>query len=407
MSELVHDIDFGSTGNSLAYVLDGIGTPEGVGGHSWSYGLQSTLRFTLPHPSDPHVIVMRARPWLHPPEIERQRVMIGLNDHLLATKDLVEDCAFALHVPPSDNPERVLLIGHVDSVRSAKYDVYRNGQSMGLMMRWLRVFRQTPRPGMADRVLPPLPGKLEDGSLVRTIEMATRRTMSQVVGRFESLGEWCEFGKLQQRYGADHPGLLRFAALHLPDLLHGLVRQFDGIAEPDRMTVFHAPATPNLYDVHDHTYRVWWHTGKAIDETNSDEIIRAERVRMPYLQRKFKKTLAAGERMFVLTTPASDDEAFAVFLALDLWARNVLLFVTQDGPHPPGSVELLGNGLMRGTIDRTDFIRRGSEGSLAERPGERHPAFEHHARRARNVSGRLALALVASASRRTGVVCQL
>ena len=361
MSELVHDIDFGSTGNSSAYVLDGFGAPEGVGGHSWTFGLQSRLRFTTPTPDDPHVLVMRVKPWLHPPEVNRQRIMLGLDDRLLATKDVTGDAAFAFNLPPGDGPERILAIGHVDSALSARYDVYRNGQSMGLMMRWLRVFRRTPRPEIPHMVLPPVSDELADGALPRVIESATQRTMSQVLGKFESLGQWCQFGVMQQRFGADQPGLLRFAGLHLPDLLQGLVKRFDGVAQADRMNVFQAPAAPDQYDVHDHTYRVWWHTGRLVRETTPADVIEGERVRLPYLQRKFKKTLSAGRRIFVLTVPMSDEEAFAVFLALDLWARNTLLFVTQDARYPPGSVELLGNGLLRGTIDRTDVDGRGTE----------------------------------------------
>ena len=361
MSELVHDIDFGSTGNSLAYALDGIGVPEGVGGHSWTFGLQSRLRFSTPCPAEPHVVVMRVKPWLHPPEVERQRVMIGLDDRLLATSDVTDDCVFVLGLPPSDKPERTLLIGHVDSALSARFDTYRNGQSMGLMMRWLRVFRQTPRPAVAKAVLPPIEGRLDDGSLPLAIELATGRTMSQVLGRFESLGQWCYFGVMQQRFGADHPSLLRFAGLHLPDLLHGLVRRFDGIGQSERMTVFRAPASPDLYDVHDDGYRVWWHTGQPVLTTTPDKIIRGESIRVPYLQRKFVKTLAAGRRIFVMPTPIAADEALAVFLALDLWARNTLLFVTRDGPHPPGSVEVLGNGLLCGTIETADVDERGTE----------------------------------------------
>ena len=360
MSELVHDIDFGSTGNSLQYVSDGIGVPEGVGGHSWSYGLQSTLRFPTPHCDDPHTILLRVKPWLHPPEILRQRVMIGIDGLLLTTADVTEDCVLVLNLPPGRR-ERVLVIGHVDSALSARFDRYRNGQSMGLMLRWMRVLRHTPRPAVRHRVLPPLAGRLDDGSLQRAMESVTGRTMAQVMGAFESLGQWCYFGVMQQRFGADHPSLLRFAGLHLPDLVHGLINRFEGIAQPERMAVFQAPATPDVYDVHDHTYRVWWHTGLPVGQTTPEEILQREGVRIPYLQRKFKKTLAAGQRIFVLTVPLPDDEAFAAFLALDLWARNTVLFVTQDERYPPGSVELLGNGLLRGTIDGTSIETRGTE----------------------------------------------
>src|SRR4029077_19430059 len=59
----------------------------------------------------------------------------------------------------------------------------------------------------------------------------------QLMMRFESLGENCEFGLAQRRCGAEPLGLLRFASAPLPVLLAGLRGRFEGMGDPEQIDI--------------------------------------------------------------------------------------------------------------------------------------------------------------------------
>src|SRR5205823_11747678 len=58
-----------------------------------------------------------------------------------------------------------------------------------------------------------------------------------LIMRFESLGESCEFGLVQRRCEAEPLGLFRFASAPLPKLLAALGADFVGFGEPDALDV--------------------------------------------------------------------------------------------------------------------------------------------------------------------------
>ncbi len=361
MSELVLEIDFGINGNSAAYAGEGWGKPEQA--HTWSVGQRSTLLLPVKNPDAAHVLVMRARPWTHPPEITHQTVMLGADDRLLATMAIGEDAALAFKLPHPPAGQRAceFSISHLDSARSARIDTYRDGRSMGLMMRTLRVIAQTPRAPSPPAFLPPLAGSLADGSMPRAAEALTGCGVPEIMGSFESLGQWCGLAVLQKAYGADHLGLLRYAGLFAPDLTEAIFRRFAGLGDPAYLDAFHPADPPDSWDVHDSLHRIWWHTGRYKQEIDAAGILAFEQKRLPFLARKFIETISAADKTMVLTAAASEDEVDAVFAALDLWGPNRLLFACQDGSAPPGSVEALGDGRLRGHVDAGVIGYRGSD----------------------------------------------
>src|ERR1041384_3955367 len=63
------------------------------------------------------------------------------------------------------------------------------------------------------------------------------RPLRELMLRFESIGENCEFGLVQRRCGAEPLGLFRFASAPLPKLLAGLGARFEGLSHPDNLDV--------------------------------------------------------------------------------------------------------------------------------------------------------------------------
>ena len=85
------------------------------------------------------------------------------------------------------------------------------------MLQFERAERQLPQPSYA----PVAVGHVEDESL------------RQLMLRFESIGEDCEFGSVQRRYGAEPLGLLRWNDASYPALAAALEQDFAGCGEPE------------------------------------------------------------------------------------------------------------------------------------------------------------------------------
>ena len=354
MTSVVLDIDFGETGNSRDYVLEGWGEPEAA--HSWSIGPQSWLRLPVTDPEARYTLVFRAKPWTSPPHVQHQTIMLGADDRLVGTFALATDAALAFDLPaPRSEGGSAYLVsfGHLDSARSSVIDTYRDGSSMGLMMRSMRLIARAGTPVQAPAFMPPLPGNLDDGSLLAAAERATGCEAASFLGCFESLGQWCGLPDLQQRLGCNQLGLLRYAGLHLPDLTEGLFRRFRGIGNVSYLEAFQRPGATHVWDVHDRLYRVWWHTEWSTAEVDADDVVAFEARRLPYLQRKFDTTLSGGRRILVLPAAATELEVLAVKAALDVGGSGMFLHTSQSGRAPAGSVERLSDGRLRAYLDWT------------------------------------------------------
>jgi hypothetical protein len=172
--------------------------------------------------------------------------------------------------------------------------------------------------------------------------------------RFESIGENCEFGLVQRRCGAEPLGLFRFASAPLPKLLAGLAARFEGLGDPDNLEVELSP-NGREYLVTDKKFQLLYHAWVLADEMTAQEVHRREVRRLPLLIRKFLEDLSEAKKIFVYhgMEPLSDDDANRLLADLRRYGRNTLLWVeAADGEHPPGSVMWRGEGLLKAHIDR-------------------------------------------------------
>jgi len=60
-------------------------------------------------------------------------------------------------------------------------------------------------------------------------------TDSELVLKFESIGDNCELGLVQRQVGVEPLGLFRFAGAPLHHVLSAMRARFDGIADPDHI----------------------------------------------------------------------------------------------------------------------------------------------------------------------------
>ncbi len=169
-----------------------------------------------------------------------------------------------------------------------------------------------------------------------------------VVTSFESIGVNCEFGLLQRIFAAEPLGLLRLAGIFPCPVLDGLDRGFEGIGDAIRMK-----QAGGHWHATDDRYGFVYHTPIPSEEP-VEQAIATDRARLGFLRRVFFESMAAGEKVYVRhsNAPMTTADALPLFLGLNRRGPNTLLFVTPAEGHPPGTVEEIMPGLLRGHIDR-------------------------------------------------------
>jgi hypothetical protein len=179
-------------------------------------------------------------------------------------------------------------------------------------------------------------------------------TLQQLMLRFESLGQNCEFGLVQRRCNAEPLGLLRFASTPLPHLLAALGADFEGMGT-ERSVRVEMSANGHEFMVSDTQYGLTYHAWVNAGEMEEAALHRREVRRVPMLVRKLREDLELGEKIFVFKgmEALAEEEVFPLAAALRRYGPNLLLFVTlADAAHQAGSVEMRPAGYMVGYIDR-------------------------------------------------------
>jgi hypothetical protein len=175
-----------------------------------------------------------------------------------------------------------------------------------------------------------------------------QETDRDLMMRFESLGENCEFGAVQRAFGAEPLDLFRWSNTPVMRLLPLLRNRFEGIGDPDKIEVFlNHPG--GEYVVRHTGYGFIWHAWAKPDTATPEEIHRREVARLPWLARKITEELTEGSRIFVILSwaPITERAICEVVEAMRLYGRATLMQVTQGSPV---SVEKMGDCLVRATV---------------------------------------------------------
>jgi hypothetical protein len=178
--------------------------------------------------------------------------------------------------------------------------------------------------------------------------------LDQLMMQFESLGENCEFGLAQRRCGAEPLGLLRFASTPLSALLRAVKQRFEGLGERDQIEV-RLSENGREYLVLDHRYGILYHPWMLVGQAAPEDILQREINRLPLLKQKMIEDLEEGQKIFVYRgmQPLARVLVSRLLEALREHGPCTLLWVElQDATHPAGTVEALGDGLLKGYIDR-------------------------------------------------------
>ncbi len=169
--------------------------------------------------------------------------------------------------------------------------------------------------------------------------------MRDLMLRFASLGDNCEFGFAQRAYKAEPMDLLRWASTPAGVLVRLLRQDFKGIG--DNLTIMRHGLAHVVINQH---YGFRWHDWTRPEKADADAIVARESRRLPAMAAKWRKEMREASRIFVVkqNQQAMPNElALRIHDAMSAYGEPVLLFVTQAAPV---SVTEVRPRLLHGTM---------------------------------------------------------
>ena len=194
------------------------------------------------------------------------------------------------------------------------------------------------------------------------------RDDSVLMMQFESLGgadhQGCEFGLIQRAFGAEPLGLFRWTSIEPAMLVQALRTRFASVGQRETTRIdVREFENRQEYATIDTRLDAFTHNFLFADEISRERAEAMIFTRLKFLTRKLIADLEAGEKIFVyrlVSRNLEPAELDALHRAMRGYGENTLLYVRyQDDDHPAGTVEVRGDGLMIGYMDRFGFTRSG------------------------------------------------
>jgi tetratricopeptide (TPR) repeat protein len=173
----------------------------------------------------------------------------------------------------------------------------------------------------------------------------------ELLMNFESLGDNCEFGLLQRRFGAEPLGLLRWTSVRPLVLLQLLETQFEGLAEPENVILLRTPAGEHW--VKDTAFDLNFHTFQTNNIDDTEKFLAKQLARLRWLRDKMLADLKDGTKMFVYKsdTPLPEPLLERIARALHGYGGARLFYVEQaQAGAPAGTVVPCAGGALRGAL---------------------------------------------------------
>lgn len=339
-------VDFGVAGNGGRFCRSGWSQAEPR--HTWTLGRESALE--LPQPAEPgaYRLLIELGPFVWKDKLEVQRLVVLANgvqvgDFALREVALV-DCAVPWSVLAGRDAVSLRFI-HADAAKPSDVNGVSDHREIAFAFERLHFFRER---GKTERAGGP------DATLLSGSPDAATLSPDQLMMRFESLGENCEFGLAQRRCGAEPLGLLRFASAPLDKLIVGLESRFEGMGEYDQIDV-KISENGSEYLVVDRRFGFLYHPWILAGEAEAENVRQRETARLPFLRRKLLEDLEEGRKIFVYHAmePLRETEALRLSAALRAYGPGSLLWVElADNDHRAGAVEQVKPGFFKAHIDR-------------------------------------------------------
>nr|WP_294507017.1 hypothetical protein [uncultured Rhodopila sp.] len=359
-------INFATAGNSLAYLGGGWARSEPE--FSWGVGAESHLVLPRLEAADEYILTLDVVPFIHPPELPCQRLIVSINDTVVGSTELSRPTLLAYRIPAglARRSDRMLItLQHPDAARPRDFSDTGDDRYLAFSLSEAKVFSVNASdvpPGArlpAGLMLGPTNersfGARGHGDLTEWAMSRTGLTIPEIALKFESLGENCEFGLFQRRCDAEPLGLLRFSSTFMRNLIRGIDNGFEGLGTIDDIDPRLEGGPRKEYMIHEKKYTLVYHTFVYEGQRSIWLMREQESARLTFLRRKFMEELEATDKIFVYKFGAtvSEEEILPLHMALNRYGDATLLWVVlAERDRPAGTVEVVMPGLLKGYIDR-------------------------------------------------------
>jgi hypothetical protein len=359
-------ISFAAAGNSLAYL--GGGWARSEDDFTWGVGAESHLMFPRLAPADDYVLTLDVVPFVHPPELPSQRLIVSVNDTVVGSTDIARPTLLGYRFPASllrRSDRMVVTLQHPDAARPLDFSGSADDRPLAFALFQAKLYRITPSSAPEQTRLPAglMLGLSRDrgfsadgsGDLIEWATARTGLTIPQIALKFESLGENCEFGLFQRRCDAEPLGLLRFSSTFMRNLIRGIDNGFDGLGDIEDIDPRLEGAPRKEYMIHEKKFGLVYHTFVFEGQRSVWLMREQESARLKFLRRKFMEELESTDKIFVYKfgPGAAEEEILPLYMALNRYGEATLLWVVPAArDRPAGTVEVVMPGLLKGYIDR-------------------------------------------------------
>lgn len=183
-------------------------------------------------------------------------------------------------------------------------------------------------------------------------------TTKELLMLFESLGQNCEFGLVQRRFGAEPLGLLRWTTTIPQVLAKGLRSSFQGVGDLENTIL---DFRKHEIMVNDLSNNIRFHTFMQKTAALDQEKVRFEQARhLTYLRKIFLERLEDDDKIYVYKADqgVTIEEVDEIYKELQKFGPKRLLIVTRSSElEPPASVTRVRENLYRGYIERFGLDR--------------------------------------------------
>lgn len=363
---LTFDVDFGAKGNSRKLASNGWSTPEDS--ETWSMGGRSQL--SLPAPTVPAAcaMVLKLRPHTVEARLPAQRLAVVVNGLQIANFTVARRTVRACRIPwtlIAGSPAIDITFLTPDAARPADFGGSDDRRLLGIAFSQLHLYGDLHERDEADIFQnsdQPVPVDLD------SIMIADQIPLQDLMLKFESLGQNCEFGLVQRQCKAEPLGLLRFSSTPLPKLLAALEAGFTGMGLPQTLQV-EVSSNGREFMISDTRFGFLYHAFVNTGAMSVEDLHAREVRRVPFLIRKLLEDLDAGEKIFVFKGMGAmeEEEVFPLAMAIRRYGPNTLLFINlADATHKPGTVEVRAPGFLVGYVDRFAPTENAADFQLAQ-----------------------------------------
>jgi hypothetical protein len=348
-SDVGLSLGFRRGSNAVRYCTAGWSQPEDD--ETWCLGSSSTLVLPPTRQVVPHVLVLEMRAYVGDlAGVLSQQIIICVNDSTIESFAVtsptrtVRACIIPSKVLVAGGPV-VIVFKTPNAVRGPAGD----NRVLAFAFRSLQLFPDklalATSPSQLDA-----PASEDFGPTMLSGEIP----VSELMLKFESLGQNCEFGFVQRSCRAEPNDLLRFASAPLPSLLAALQAGFDGMGSPESLQV-KLSDDGHEFIILDLNYGFEYHALVMVGQKTVDAVRRRELRRLPMLVSKFLQELQLGRKIFVFKGMVALDEevVFPLAALLRRYGPATLMFVSlADARHPAGTVERRSPGFLVGYLER-------------------------------------------------------